>query len=258
MTDAAHSELIREQFTRQAAPFSTAAPIASEAALNMILDAARAGPEDEVLDVACGGGLVVCAFAPRVRHATGIDMTAAMLERARALADEKGIANVSWREGDVERLPYPDAAFSIVVTRFAVHHFLRPEAVFREMVRVCRPGGRVVVVDSCASPDPAKAAEFNRLEKLRDPSHARCLNLEELKGLYRGGGLVEPQTSFYELRDEVKNLLARSFPNPGDEQKIIDLFAASIEDDRLGIRVRREGDKLLYAYPVAILVAEKA
>jgi ubiquinone/menaquinone biosynthesis C-methylase UbiE len=257
MTDAAHSELIRDQFTRQATPFSTAAPIADQGALKLIVDAARAGPEDEVLDVACGGGIVVCAFAPHVRHATGIDMTPAMLERARALAAEKGVANVTWREGDVEHLPFPDASFSIVATRFAVHHFLRPEAVFAEMVRVCRPGGRVVVVDTCASPDPRKAAEFNRLEKLRDPSHARCLSLDELKGLYRAAGLGEPRASFYELRDAVKNLLARSFPNPGDEQKIIDLFAASIDDDRLGIPVRRAGDRLEYAYPVAILAADR-
>lgn len=257
MSDAAHSELIRDQFTRQATPFSTAAPIADAGALKMILDAARAGPDDEVLDVACGGGIVVCAFAPHVRHATGIDMTPAMLERARALAAEKGVANVAWREGDVEHLPFPDASFSIVATRFAVHHFLRPEAVFSEMVRVCRPRGRIVVVDTCASPDPSKAAEFNRLEKRRDPSHARCLSLDELKGLYHAAGLGEPRTSFYELRDEVKNLLARSFPNPGDEQKIIDLFAASIEDDCLGIPVRRAGERLEYAYPVAILAADR-
>ncbi len=107
-----------------------------------------------------------------------------MLERARDLAAEKGIANVTWHEGDVARLPYPDGAFTIVVTRFAVHHFPDPLGVLREMVRVCAPGGRVVVVDTYASPDPAKAAEFNRLEKLRDPSHVRCLALAELQDLF--------------------------------------------------------------------------
>jgi SAM-dependent methyltransferase len=263
MTDAAHNSLIRDQFTRQATPFSTAAPIADAGALAMIVAAAEAGPDDLVLDVACGGGIVVCAFAPHVRHATGIDMTPAMLDRARHLAAEKGIANVTWREGDVTRLPYPDGAFTIVVTRFAVHHFRDPEAVFREMVRVCAPpgpesrGGRIVVVDTYVSPDPRKAAEFNRLEKLRDPSHARSLALAELTGLFRAAGLPEPRASFYELRDEVKNLLARSFPNPGDEAKIIDLFSASTDDDRLGIPVRRDGDKLEYAYPVAILAAAR-
>jgi ubiquinone/menaquinone biosynthesis C-methylase UbiE len=263
MTVAAHHSLIRDQFTRQATPFSTAAPIADAGALELIVAAAAASPEDVVLDVACGGGIVVCAFAPRVRHATGIDMTRAMLERARLLAAEKGIANVTWREGDVARLPYPDGAFTIVVTRFAMHHFPDPEAVFREMVRVCAPGGRVVVVDTYASPDPAKAAEFNRLEKLRDPSHARCLGLAELQDLFRAAGLAEPRASFCELRDEVKNLLARSFPNPGDEEKIIELFTASIADDRLGIPVHRpgglaDGGRLEYAYPVAILAVKKS
>jgi SAM-dependent methyltransferase len=257
MTDATHSSLIRDQFTRQATPFSTAAPIANEAALKLIVEAAGAGPADEVLDVACGGGIVVCAFAPLVKHATGIDMTQAMLERARTLAAEKGIANVTWREGEVERLPFPDGSFTIVVTRFAMHHFLDPAAVFREMMRVCEPGGRVVVVDTYAPDEPAKAAAFNRLEILRDPSHARSLTLPELKGLYRTAGLGEPRVSFYELRDTVTNLLARSFPNPGDETKIIDMFTAAIADDSLGIPVYRAGDRLEYAYPVAILAADR-
>jgi ubiquinone/menaquinone biosynthesis C-methylase UbiE len=257
MSDSTHAALIRDQFTRQAVPFSTAAPIASEGALRLIVEAAAAGPDDTVLDVACGGGIVVCGFAPYVRHATGIDMTPAMLQRAGALAAEKGIANVSWREGDVTRLPFPDGAFTIVVTRFAVHHFPDPPAVMREMARVCAPGGRIVVVDTYASLDPAKAAEFNRLEKLRDPSHVRCLALAELKALFHTAGAAEPRESFSELRDTVTGLLARSFPNPGDDAKIIDLFTASIDDDRLGIPVRRAGDAIEYAYPVAILAAAR-
>jgi ubiquinone/menaquinone biosynthesis C-methylase UbiE len=257
LTDTNHQGLIVDQFTRQATLFSTAAPITNEDALRMIIEAARPGPDDNVLDVACGGGIVVCAFAPHVQRATGIDVTPAMLERARQLATEKGLANVAWRQGDVTALPYADASFTIVVTRFAFHHFTDPHTVLREMVRVCAPRGRIVVVDTCASEDPAKATEFNRLEKLRDPSHARNLTSAELKGLFAEVGLPEPQESFYELRDEVRNLLARSFPNPGDDARIIEMFKASAADDRLGIPVRREGEKIHYAYPVTILAAQR-
>jgi SAM-dependent methyltransferase len=251
-----HETLILDQFTRQATPFSTAAPIADAAALRMLVDAAAPRPDDTLLDVACGGGIVVCAFAPHLSRATGIDMTPAMLDRARALAVDKGVANVAWQQGDVAALPYPDGAFDIVTTRFAMHHFPDPARVFAEMARVCAPGGRIVVADTYASADPAKAAEFNRLERLRDPSHARCLSLGELRGLFAGAGLPEPRTVFYELRDEVKNLLARSFPNPGDEAEIVAMFAAAVDDDRIGVPVRRDGDRLLYAYPVAILTAQ--
>jgi SAM-dependent methyltransferase len=260
LSSEAHGRLIRDQFTRQAVPFSTASPIADAGALRAIVAAASPGADDTLLDVACGGGLVVCAFAPHLRHATGIDMTQAMLDRARALAVEKGVGNVSWQEGDVVALPYADAAFTIVVTRFAMHHFPDPAAVLREMVRVCAAGGRIVVVDVCAAPDPLKAARFNRLEQLRDPSHVRALSLAELQRLFREAGLGDPAISHSELRDTVENLLARSFPNPGDAARIAKMFDAATEDDSLGIPVHRttgsDGDaQLEYAYPVAILTA---
>jgi ubiquinone/menaquinone biosynthesis C-methylase UbiE len=258
MSDAGHQERILDQFTRQAMPFSTANAITDANALRMIVAAGAPRPRDTVLDVACGGGIIVCAFAPEVKHATGIDMTPAMLDRARQLAAEKAVANVSWDQGDVGSLPYADGTFDIVVTRFSMHHFLDPIAALREMVRVCAPGGRVVVVDMYASDDPAKAAEWNRAEKLRDPSHVRCLTLPELKGMFGAVGLPAPQASYYELRDELRNLLRRSFPNPGDDAKIIEMFAASAEDDRLGIPVQRDGDRINYAYRVAILAARRS
>jgi ubiquinone/menaquinone biosynthesis C-methylase UbiE len=257
MNDATHQERILDQFTRQATPFSTAQTITDANALHMIVEAAAPRPTDTMLDVACGGGIVVCAFAPHVRHATGIDMTPAMLDRARQLAAQQGIANVAWERGDVASLPYTDGAFDIVVTRFSMHHFLDPLAVLREMVRVCAPRGRILIVDMYASDDPAKAAEWNRAERLRDPSHVRCLTLPELKALFRSANLPEPRASHYELRDELRNLLARSFPNPGDDAKIVAMFAASAEDDRLGIPVRRDGERIEYAYPVAILAADR-
>jgi SAM-dependent methyltransferase len=247
MTDATHQDLILDQFTRQATVFSTAPAITDEDALRMIVEAARPASVDRLLDVACGPGLVVCAFAPHVQAATGIDVTPAMLERARRLAADRGLANVTWRQGDVYALPYVDGSFTIVTTRFSFHHFLDPAAVLREMVRVCAPGGRIVVVDDYASEDPAKAAAFNRLEKLRDPSHSRCLTLPELKGLFGAAGLGEPDATFYELRGDVEGLLGRSFPKPGDDLKIIEMFKASAADDRLGVPVRLKGSTIYYA-----------
>jgi len=258
MSDTSHQDRILDQFSRQAMPFSTAAPITDANALRMTVEAAAPKPGDTLLDVACGGGIIVSAFAPHVKHATGIDVTPAMLDRARQHAAESGVTNVTWDRGDVTALPYADGTFDIVVTRFSMHHFLDPVGVMREMVRVCAPDGRVVVIDMYASDDPAKATEWNKAEKLRDPSHVRCLTLDELKRLFPAAGLPLPRASFYELRDEIRNLLARSFPNPGDDTKIIEMFAASAEDDRLGIPVRRVGERIEYAYPIAILTADNA
>ena len=231
----AHRDLIVEQFTKQAVPFSTAPGVRDEEALRLLVDFAGAGPEDTVLDVACGPGLVVCALAAVVRHATGIDVTPAMIERALALAAEKSLRNVTWQVGDVLPLPYPDDAFSLVVSRFAFHHFPEPRAVLAEMKRVCAPGGRVVLVDVAASEDPAKAAALNRMEKLRDPSHVRALTLAELEGL-----------------------LERSFPEAGDAERVRRMLIDSLADDGLGLGTRRRGGgEIVFAYPVAMLAAGK-
>ena len=250
-----HDELILDQFTRQAKLFSAAPPITDEKALKMTRDAAAPSADDRFLDVACGGGIVACAFAPFVREAVGIDMTPAMLTEGRRLAAEKGLKNLAWQEGDARALPFAAESFTIVATRFSFHHFPDPAAVLGEMARVCAPGGRVVVVDTIASEDPRKAAEFNRLERLRDPSHVRALSLREHRGLFLAAGLGLPRESFYALSDAVENLLARSFPKPKDGKEIRAIFEASAKDDRLGIPVRCEGRRILYSYPIAILSA---
>ncbi len=92
-----------------------------------------------MLDVACGPGLVVGAFARVVRHASGIDLTPAMIDKAREHAAALGLGNVDWHVGNVAALPFADRSFSLVVSRFAFHHFVDPLGVLREMVRVCAP-----------------------------------------------------------------------------------------------------------------------
>ena len=256
MSSSKHSELILDQFTRQAVPFATAPSIKDEAALKLVVEFSGAGPADTTLDVACGPGLIVVAFARVVRHATGIDITPAMLERAKAHAAEQGVSNVTWRQGDVLPLPYSDASFSIVTSRFAFHHFLDPFAVLREMVRVCAPGGTVVVVDTAPVPDKVDA--FNRVELLRDPSHVRALTLDEHLDFFRRAELPEPRVTRYRLDTDLDGLLSRSFPDPGNAEKIRAAIVASLPGDALDLNARRVGDQIRLGHPIAILAARRS
>jgi len=246
-----HREQILDQFTRQAVPFSTAPAIRNQEALQRIVEMAGAGVDDTVLDVACGPGLLVCAFAKVARHATGIDLTPAMLEQARELQRQQGLQNITWQQGDVLPLPYADGTFSIVSARFAFHHFPDPPAVLKEMRRVCRAGGRVVVGDS--APAREKADAFNAMERLRDPSHVRAMPVEELREMLLRAGLSEPRIASYRLEGELEDLLRRSFPNEGDADRIRDIFERSLADDTLDMATRRKDGKIYYGFPVAIL-----
>jgi SAM-dependent methyltransferase len=244
-----HRDLILDQFTRQAIPFATAAPIRNQEALDRIVRMADAGPGDTVLDVACGPGLLVCAFARVVEHATGIDLTPAMLERAGEEQRAQGLRNVSWRQGDVLQLPYPDAHFTIVSSRFAFHHLLRPQAALAEMIRVCEPGP-YRVADSAPA---ASKADVNAMERLRDPSHVQAFTVDQLRAMFIELGLPEPRIETYRLDGDLDGLLQRSFPNPGDEDRIRDIFARSLDDDAIDMTLTLRNGKISYGFPVAIL-----
>lgn len=249
-----HKDTIVDQFTRQAAGFARSPTAHSEEILEKILSMARPGPDDTALDVACGPGLLVCALAKTVRHATGIDLTPAMLEQARATQQAQSLTNVSWDQGDVAALPYPDSAFTIVTCRFAFHHFPRPLPVLREMKRVCRPGGRIVVADS--APSASQADAFNAMERLRDPSHTRALPVEEWRRLFADAGLPAPQIESIRLGLDLDEFLSRSFPREGDDARIRALFEDALVNDILDVEPRREAGKIHFSVPVAIFGAQ--
>ena len=251
-----NADIVVDQFTRQAAPFANSAAMRDEDVLRLLVEFSRAGADDTALDVACGPGLVVAAFAKVCRSATGIDLTPAMIEKAREHAAALGLTNVAWHVGNVLPLPFPDRAFSVVVSRFAFHHFPDPLAVLREMARVCTRPGRIVVADMAASDDPKRADALNRMERLRDPSHTRALSLAELRGLFAQAGLPVPRETSYDVRGELEGLLAASFPVPEDIPVIRQMFAESLADDGLGMKTKQEGEKILLSYPIAILAAD--
>jgi len=255
MTD--HENRIRDQFTRQAIPFATAPAISDGAMLEAMAEFGQVGGDDAVLDVACGPGLLAAAFARRARFVTGIDLTPAMIERAKAHCAAQGLSNVTFDTGDVMHLPYADGAFTLVVSRFAFHHLEQPEAVLREMVRVCALKGKILLIDGVCSDDPAKAEAFNRVEKIRDPSHVSFRTLATLQAWIESAGLLPLGVRACPLKTELEAVLARSFPDPGGAERIRAAFAAAVEEDAFGVGLHRAGQALRYAYPAMALLAER-
>jgi ubiquinone/menaquinone biosynthesis C-methylase UbiE len=248
-------EMTIDQFTRQAQGYARSATIGNEGVLKRFVALAKLSAKDTTLDVACGPGLVVCAFAPHVRHAMGIDITPAMLEQAHQLQAEGGLRNVSWIEGEVSRLPFADGEFSVVISRYAFHHFADPRAVLREMIRVTKPNGNILIADT--APAATKAEAFNRMEKVRDPSHGRALSVEEWEQHLAEAGLTPSHMEQFRLAGDLDSLLARSFPAEGAKAGIRQMFEAALEDDFLDVQPRREGGKIAYGLPIVMLKAHK-
>ena len=248
-----HKKLIVDQFSKQAIPFSKIPGHAH--ALDLLLEMAATNHADTVLDVACGPGIIACAFAEKVKQVTGIDLTPAMITRAQELQQEKGLQNIVWDVGDVTRLPYADNSFSLVLTRYSFHHFTKPKDVFAEMKRVCQKNGTVMVVDVAMSPE--KRAAYDRIEKLRDPSHTTALTPAELLTMAEQLDLKSIRTQWYKVKGELETQIKASFPKPGDDEKIREICRQDIGKDNLGIAVHRIGNEIHFAIPIMILAGKK-
>jgi SAM-dependent methyltransferase len=110
----------------------------------------RLEPGERVLDLGSGAGtdsLVAAQMVGPAGSVTGIDMTLEMLVKARAAAEQAGAANVGFVEGEVERLPFPDESFDVVISNGVIDLVPDKDAVFAEIYRVLASGGRIQIAD---------------------------------------------------------------------------------------------------------------
>ena len=105
-----------------------------------LLDAAEVASGTRVLDVATGPGSLIAAAVRRGAQPVGVDLSSKMIELAR-----QRYPSIEFHEADVERLPFPEAAFDAVVCSFGLGHFPRPELAVRECLRILKQGGRIAL-----------------------------------------------------------------------------------------------------------------
>ncbi len=252
-----HRDLIREEFSRQSASFEDRQySFGDPHVLSWILDNVPVEASDLVLDVAGGTGHVARAYAEQARCATVLDLTAEMLAVGKREVDAAGVRNVLFQLGEAGAMPFLAGSFDLAISRFAVHHFPDPAAVLAEMTRVCRPGGRVAIVDMVVA-EPEHADAYNHRERLRDPSHTRALTAEELDSAMRAAGLEIVHSVERERPLPLERWLAQTQP----PEEIALQLRAELEAELAGgaptgMRPHLEADELYFTQRWAIAVGQ--
>ncbi len=184
-----HDSVVVGEFSHQAEGFDRAPVMNAAETLDALIELTPEGGGGRWLEVACGTGIVSRALAMRVGEVLGVDLTGAMLDVARRRAQSAGLANARYVVGDATDLALADACFDGAVTRFSLHHIPVAGRVIGELARVVRRGGSVIIGDHVTDEDGAAAAWHQEIERLRDPSHWRCLTAARIRQLGHAAGL---------------------------------------------------------------------
>jgi ubiquinone/menaquinone biosynthesis C-methylase UbiE len=161
----------REIFGARAALYTTSAAHTDLQVLARVVELAAPQADGSALDLATGTGHTAFALAPHVARVVGTDLTPQMLAEAERLARDRAIGNVCFCLADVHTLPFGEGAFQIVTCRRAAHHFSDILRALREMKRVLRAGGRLVIDDRSVPEDDFVDERMNELDRLHDESH---------------------------------------------------------------------------------------
>jgi SAM-dependent methyltransferase len=245
-------DAVRRQFGAAAGEYALAAVHISGADLDCMLAAAGLTGGEKVLDVGSGAGHSTLHFARAGAQITGLDLTDEMVETGRRLAAGEGLANARFERGDAEDMPFADDAFDLVTCRQCAHHFADVPAALREIRRVLRPGGRLLLCDSMAPEDDAQDAFYQQFEKLRDPSHVRGYRKSEWSSMLEAAGLAPELLGTWDLEIDFEDWIARMHTPPKKVTALRELVGATPPEVRE--RFRFTGRPGVFLIPIAVLL----
>jgi len=181
---------VQAQFGPSAQDYVASAGHAGGDDLERLVAWGRTRGGQRVLDVATGGGHTALAFAGFAPAVVATDLTLPMLEAARGFIWGRGADTVRFLASDVEALPFRGASFGVVTCRIAAHHFPAILTALKEIARVLKPGGCLLLQDILGHDDRELAAFILDVEKRRDPSHVRALPQREWAAFLKAAGMT--------------------------------------------------------------------
>jgi SAM-dependent methyltransferase len=240
-TSRSHEALVGNQFGARASAYLTSVVHATGADLARLAEIARERPDARVLDLGCGGGHVTFAVAPHVREVVACDLSPEMLDVVQRAARERGLANVMTRQGMAEHLPFADASFDMVMSRYSAHHWRDASAGLAEAARVLKPGGVAAFVDSVSPGTPLLDTYLQAIELLRDPSHVRSYARAEWEAALARAGLAVTATQRHRVRLVFKTWVERMATPTVQVDAIRALQAAMSESVRRHFETEPDG-----------------
>jgi|KBSSwiStaDraftv2_1062776.scaffolds.fasta_scaffold232679_2 ubiquinone/menaquinone biosynthesis C-methylase UbiE len=199
-----HDATVLEQFDPQASAYLTSAVHAAGPDLERACELVQTAlpPRAAIVDVGCGAGHLAFALAPKVARVAAVDPSPGMRATVEAATRERGLPNVTTHAGDAAALPFTSGTFCAAASRYSAHHWRDVPAALREMRRVLKPGGYLLMIDALGDDSPLVDTHLQAIELLRDPSHVRDLASAEWRTALERAGFATVEERIWPTRIE--------------------------------------------------------
>jgi ubiquinone/menaquinone biosynthesis C-methylase UbiE len=194
-----HASKVGKQFGTVAEAYLSSTVHSQGPDLEAITSKLRDQSGARVLDLGCGAGHLSFAVATHVRAVVAYDLSTEMVDIVTKEARRRDLRNVVTKKGQVESLPFEDASFDWVCTRYSAHHWSNIQRALGEARRVLKRGGGLMVIDTCAPTNPLFDTHLQTIELLRDGSHVRNYTPTEWKSMLTEGGFAVGAESTWKL-----------------------------------------------------------
>ncbi|MEI9914655.1 MAG: class I SAM-dependent methyltransferase [Methylovirgula sp.] len=204
-----HATLVTNQFGSRADAYVESSVHAQGADLDQAAVLLDGASDARVLDLGCGGGHVAFRAASLAHDVVAYDLSTDMLAAVARAAGQRGLTNIATRQGSAETLPFDDADFHFVLSRYSAHHWHGFHLALAEAHRVLRPGGRALFMDAISPGTALLDTYLQTVELLRDPSHVRDYSAAEWVNALAGAGFAVKGVTTRRLRLDFGTWIAR-------------------------------------------------
>jgi ubiquinone/menaquinone biosynthesis C-methylase UbiE len=246
---------VQTLFSRKSSQYVKSSLLTDRDNLARVRELAGISQDDLVLDVATGTGYMARVAAEAGAKVIATDFTLNMLLETRR--ELKGWEKSMLALADADILPFANNSFDVVVCRVSIHHFANPQLAIGEMARVCKPGGKVLIMDVVSSENQAKSDLHNKMGKLRDPSEVRQWQLSELQQMMQHVGLTVAKTETWLHVMAFDEWIWLGGADEKTAEELQEMMIDSMEGDKAGLNPEFRDGELVFTWTTGILVASK-
>lgn len=201
----------------------------------------QAGLQGAMLDVGCGAGHLSFALARHFQRVVATDLSPAMLATVGSAARQRGLPQIEVLQASAQSLPFPDGHFDLVCSRYSAHHWHDVPVALREMRRVTRPSGLLLLIDITGAESPLVDTHLQAIELLRDPSHVRDYSSSQWRSMLAAAGFDLHHEASWPTRLEFGSWIERMRTPPDVAAVIRTLLVNASAEVRTALAVEPDG-----------------